>query len=136
MKSIPEKSSALASVEAASAVHLHSTTALNDAIVDAIAAGKVYPGNIVYHSPDQILSAVQQEELSLRFARAGWELHFRVGTAQYPHIHIYIAGEGASYLPVIPQPEPFRRRPAGPTLWQRLAKRLAKHLCKASPSVA
>ncbi len=111
MKSIPEKSSAVAAVEASSRVHLNDVAALNDVIVDAIAAGKVYPGNLVYHSRAHILSTEQQEQLSQRFDRAGWQLHFRTGTAEHPHIHIYIAGEGARYLPVIPQPDEERRRP-------------------------
>ena len=109
MKPIPEKSSVMAVMQAAAPVFLDEMATINDAIVDAIAAGKVYPGNLVYHSDERIIAPELQEQLFERFEKAGWRLHFIVGSEQYPHIHIYIAGEGARYIPVIRQPDSERR---------------------------
>ncbi len=109
MKPIPEKSSVMAAMQATSDVFLEETTTLNDAIVDAIAAGKVYPGNLVYHNDERIISPELQQQLLERFDKAGWQLYFIIGSPEHPHIHIYIAGEGARYIPVIRQPNSERR---------------------------
>lgn len=109
MKPIPERSSVVAAMQATSPVLLEDLATLNDAIVDAIAAGKVYPGNLVYHNDERIISPELQQQLFERFDKAGWQLHFIIGSPEHPHIHIYIAGDGAHYLPVIRQPDAARR---------------------------
>lgn len=109
MKSIPANSAVMAALQANTPVLLDET--VNDAIVDSILAGKVFPGDLVYHSDEHVISPELQEQLTKRFAAAGWQLHFRTGTTQHPHVHAYIAGEDARYLPVIKQPSGYGKRP-------------------------
>ena len=92
MKPIPEKSSVMAAMQATSDVFMEETATLNDAIVDAIAAGKVYPGNLVYHNDERIISPELQQQLFERFDKAGWQLHFIIGSPEpvsYTHLDVY-----------------------------------------------
>ena len=98
MKQVPEKSAVMAAMQAASPIFLEEIATINDAIVDAIAAGKVKPGNLVYRNVERIISPELQQQLLDRFDKAGWQLHFIVGSPRNPHIHVYIAGEGALYI--------------------------------------